>query len=48
MATTTPSRALAPAPPVFTGTERLAVAGFPTGCSGLTRQAYEADPRPLQ
>jgi integrase/recombinase XerD len=45
MATTTPSAALVPAAPVFTGTERLALAGFLAGYSGLTRQAYELDLR---
>src|ERR1039458_4987555 len=41
MATTTPSAALVPVAPVFTNTERLALAGFLAGYSGLTRQAYE-------
>jgi integrase/recombinase XerD len=45
MATTTPSAALVPAAPVSTGTERLAMAGFLAGHSGLTRQAYELDLR---
>jgi integrase/recombinase XerD len=45
MATTTPSTALVPFTPVFTGTERLALAGFLAGYSGLTRQAYELDLR---
>ena len=45
MAATTPSAALVPAAPVFTGTERLALAGFLAGYSGLTRQAYELDLR---
>ena len=45
MATTTPSAALVPAAPVFTSTERLALAGFLAGYSGLTRQAYELDLR---
>ena len=31
--------------PVFTNTERLALAGFLAGYSGLTRQAYELDLR---
>ena len=44
MATTIPSAALVPVPPVFTNTERLALAGFLAGYSGLTRQAYELDP----
>ncbi len=37
--TTTPSAALIPVAPVFTNTERLALAGFLAGYSGLTRQA---------
>jgi len=41
MATTIPSVALVPVAPVFTNTERLALAGFLAGYSGLTRQAYE-------
>ena len=45
MATTTPSAALVPVTPVFTNTERLALAGFLAGYSGLTRQAYELDLR---
>ena len=45
MATTTPSAALVPAAPVCTGTERLALAGFLAGYSGLTRQAHELDLR---
>jgi integrase/recombinase XerD len=45
MATTIPSTALVPAAPVFTGTERLALAGFVAGYTGLTRQAYELDLR---
>jgi hypothetical protein len=40
MTTTTTSAALIPAAPVFTNTERLALAGFLAGYSGLTRQAY--------
>jgi hypothetical protein len=43
--TTTTSAALIPAAPVFTNTERLALAGFLAGYSGLTRQAYELDLR---
>jgi integrase len=43
--TTTPSAALIPVVPVFTNTERLALAGFLAGYSGLTRQAYELDLR---
>src|SRR5947208_12210728 len=45
MATITPSAALVPAAPVFANTERLALAGFLAGYSGLTRQAYELDLR---
>ena len=43
--TTTTSAALIPVAPVFTNTERLALAGFLAGYSGLTRQAYELDLR---
>ena len=45
MATTTPSAALVRVAPVFTNTERLALAGFLAACSGLARQAYELDLR---
>jgi hypothetical protein len=45
MTTTTQPAALIPAAPVFTNTERLALAGFLAGYSGLTRQAYELDLR---
>ena len=45
MATTIPSTALVPVAPVFTNAERLALAGFLAGYSGLTRQAYELDLR---
>src|SRR5258708_29522317 len=45
MATTIPSAALVPTAPLFTNTERLALAGFLAGYSGLTRQAYELDLR---
>jgi integrase/recombinase XerD len=45
MATTIQSTALVPLAPVFTNTERLALAGFLAGYSGLTRQAYELDLR---
>jgi hypothetical protein len=45
MTTTTPPAALAPVAPVFTNTERLALAGFLAGYSGLTRQAHELDLR---
>ena len=43
--TTTPSAALVQVAPVFTNTERLALAGFLAGYSGLTREAYELDLR---
>ena len=45
MTTTTPSAALVPVTPVFMNTERLALAGFLAGYSGLTHQAYELDLR---
>jgi hypothetical protein len=45
MTTTTLSAALVLAAPVFTNTERLALAGFLAGYSGLTREAYELDLR---
>jgi integrase/recombinase XerD len=45
MTTTTTSAALIPVAPVFTNFERLALAGFLAGYSGLTRQAYELDLR---
>jgi hypothetical protein len=45
MATTIPSAVLVPVTPVFTNTERLGLAGFLAGYSGLTRQAYELDLR---
>jgi site-specific recombinase XerD len=45
MATTTTSAALVPVVPVSSNTERLALAGFLAGYSGLTRQAYELDLR---
>ena len=45
MATATSSAALVPIMPVFTNTERLALAGFLAGYSGLTREAYELDLR---
>jgi hypothetical protein len=45
MAPTIPSTALVPTVLVFTNTERLALAGFLAGYSGLTRQAYELDLR---
>ena len=40
-----PSAAPVPVTPVFTNTERLALAGLLAGYSGLTRQAYELDLR---
>jgi Phage integrase, N-terminal SAM-like domain len=45
MATTSPSAALIAVTPVFTTAERLALAGFLAGYSGLTREAYELDLR---
>src|SRR5205823_6389756 len=45
MATTLQSAALVPTAPVFTQAERLALAGFLAGYSGLTREAYELDLR---
>jgi integrase/recombinase XerD len=45
MATTIPSAALVPVTSVFTNTERLALAGFLAGYSGMTRPAYELDLR---
>jgi integrase/recombinase XerD len=45
MATTSPSAALVPVTPVFSTAERLALAGFLAGYSGLTRQAYKLDLR---
>jgi integrase/recombinase XerD len=45
MATTIPSAALVQVAPVFTSTERLALAGFLAGYSDLTRQANELDLR---
>jgi site-specific recombinase XerD len=45
MATTISSAALVPVTPVCTNSERLALAGFQAGYSGLTRQAYELDLR---
>ena len=44
MATTSTSTAIA-AEPVFTEYERLALAGFLAGYTGLTREAYALDPR---
>jgi integrase/recombinase XerD len=45
MTTTTASAAIAVAEPVFTGQERLALAGFLAGYTGLTRDAYALDLR---
>ena len=45
MTTSTPSVALVPVVPVFTTAERLALAGYLAGYTGLTRQAYELDLR---
>ena len=45
MATTLTSAALVPVAPVFSNTERLALAGFLAAYGGLTRQAYELDLR---
>ena len=45
MTTTTTSSALVPARLVFTEPERLALAGFLAGYSGLTREAYALDLR---
>jgi integrase len=40
-----PSAALAMIQPAFTDAGRLALAGFPAGDRGLTREAYALDPR---
>jgi integrase/recombinase XerD len=45
MATTSPSAAIVPVAPVFSAAERLALAGFLAGYSGLTRDAYKLDLR---
>ena len=45
MTTTNPPAALVPVAPVFSNTERLALAGFLAGYRGPTRQAYELDLR---
>jgi site-specific recombinase XerD len=45
MATTSTSTAVAVAEPVFTESERLALAGFLAGYTGLTREAYALDLR---
>jgi site-specific recombinase XerD len=43
MTATTPTTALATIQPVFTESERLALAGFLAGYRGLTREAYTLD-----
>jgi hypothetical protein len=43
MAATSTSTAVAHVEPVFTEPERLALAGFLAGCTGLTREAYALD-----
>jgi hypothetical protein len=48
MTTTTPSATLVPAAPVFTNTERLALAGYLAGYSGLTRPGLRAGPAPVR
>jgi hypothetical protein len=45
MTTAIPSAVIVPVAPAFTNAERLALAGFLAGYSGLTRQAYELDLR---
>jgi hypothetical protein len=45
MAATTPATSLVPVQPVFTETERLALARFLAGYRGLTREAYTLDLR---
>src|SRR6516225_7568091 len=45
MATTSTSTAVAVVEPVFTQSERLALAGFLAGYTGLTREAYALDLR---
>ena len=45
MTTAAPSTALATIQPVFTGPERLALAGYLAGYRGLTREAYALDLR---
>jgi integrase/recombinase XerD len=45
MATTSTSTAVAAVAPVFTEPERLALAGFLAGYTGLTREAYTLDLR---
>ena len=45
MATTSTSTAVAAVEPVFTEPERLALAGFLAGYTGMTREAYPLDLR---
>jgi integrase/recombinase XerD len=45
MAAATTSTALVPVQPVFTESERLALAGYLAGYRGLTREAYTLDLR---
>jgi len=45
MTAAAPSTALATIQPVFTGPERLALAGYLAGNRGLTREAYALDLR---
>jgi len=45
MTGTAPTAALVPIQPVFSDTERLALAGFLAGYRGLTREAYALDLR---
>ena len=45
MSTTTPPAALAVIEPAFSEAEKLALAGFLAGYSGLTREAYTLDLR---
>ena len=45
MAAATASTSLTPVQPVFTESERLALAGFLAGYRGLTREAYTLDLR---
>ena len=45
MATMSTSTAVAAVGPVFTESERLALAGFLAGYTGLTREAYALDLR---
>jgi Phage integrase, N-terminal SAM-like domain len=43
--TSSPSTVIAVAEPMFTNAERLALAGFLAGYTGLTREAYALDLR---